>query len=125
MKVRGLIIVVAALLLAGTSSSWAGGRVHGSVGIYFGPGAFWGGPYYGRPHYYPSPFWYPAPYYEPAPVIVVPPAPTVYIEQGAAPAAAAPEAQNYWYFCRETNAYYPYVRECPRGWQRVLPQPAQ
>ena len=29
----------------------------------------------------------------------------------------------YWYYCRAANAYYPYVRECPGGWERYLPSP--
>lgn len=50
----------------------------------------------------------PQPYYPPAP-----------------PVAAAPAGppQDYWYFCREANAYYPYVQQCAGGWQQVVPQP--
>lgn len=56
-----------------------------------------------------------APLFYPAPSFTYLP-PPVYIEQ--APTTA------YWYFCPESNAYYPYVRECPGGWQPVLPQPS-
>jgi hypothetical protein len=38
-----------------------------------------------------------------------------------APGYAAP--QQYWYFCPSANGYYPYVKECPGGWQQVMPQP--
>jgi hypothetical protein len=38
----------------------------------------------------------------------------------AAPAAVMPVAE-YWYYCQEHAAYYPYVQECPGGWQPVLP----
>ena len=64
------------------------------------------GVFIGAPLY--APLFYPAPdyYYSPAPA---------YIEQSPTPA--------YWYFCPELNAYYPYVQECPGGWQPVLPQP--
>ncbi len=27
-------------------------------------------------------------------------------------------------FYAESKTYYPYVKECPGGWQRVTPQPA-
>jgi hypothetical protein len=49
----------------------------------------------------------------------------VYIEQGGGQAAPAPQQTqaNYWYYCAESQAYYPYVKECPGGWQQVEPQP--
>jgi hypothetical protein len=50
----------------------------------------------------------------------------VFIERDPPPASAPqpqPQAQHWWYFCPGANAYYPYVRECPGGWQRVSPQP--
>jgi hypothetical protein len=55
-----------------------------------------------------------APLLFPAPGYDYSPSPT-YIEQ-------AP-GTGYWYFCPQSNAYYPYVQECPGGWQPVLPQP--
>ena len=44
-----------------------------------------------------------------------------------APQAAQQQgaADQYWYFCRGANAYYPYVKECPGGWQRVQPRPQE
>lgn len=35
------------------------------------------------------------------------------------------EPEGYWYFCRDPEGYYPYVKKCPKGWQRVLPTPDQ
>ena len=58
----------------------------------------------------------------PAPVVVQP-APVTYVEQ--APAAQAQAPASYWYYCSDSRAYYPYVKDCPGGWQRVSPQPAQ
>lgn len=58
-------------------------------------------------------------YYYPAP-IMGPSSPPVYIEQGQ-PSPA--DSASYWYFCAESDAYYPYVKHCPGGWQRVTPQP--
>ena len=56
--------------------------------------------------------WYPAPpywYYEQT--VAVPP----YIERD-------PAASGYWFFCKAAGIYYPYIRECPAGWQEVAPQ---
>ena len=104
---------------------WGGPR----VGIYFGSGYIYPRPYY-SPFYY-SPFYYPPAYYYP-PAVVVPAQPPVYIERPAEnfePAPApAPQAQaqaSAYYFCAASNAYYPYVRECPGGWQQVAPQPGR
>ena len=36
-----------------------------------------------------------------------------------APAVAGPAA--YWYYCAASGAYYPYVQNCPGGWELVLP----
>ncbi len=102
--------------------AFSGGAGHGSYGrhAYSAGGApvgrvapprhFVGGArvgvFIGAPLY--APLFYPAPdyYYSPPPE---------YIEQAPTP--------DYWYFCPELNAYYPYVQECPGGWQPVLPQP--
>jgi hypothetical protein len=32
-----------------------------------------------------------------------------------------PAAPQYWYYCDSAGAYYPYVAECPEGWQPVVP----
>lgn len=88
------------------------GHVHFGVTI---------GPYWGPWYYPPAPYYYP-PYYPP--VVVERPSPPVYIEQQ--PAEAAPnraEQGNYWYYCSAAKGYYPYVKACPSGWQKVSPQP--
>jgi len=78
-----------------------------------------------RPHFgvfIGVPIWqpfYPAPYYYYPPVAVAPSSPPVYIEQGNAQAAES----NYWYYCTNPEGYYPYVKQCPGGWQKVVPQP--
>ena len=41
-----------------------------------------------------------------------------------APAYTAPAAPGYWYYCPAYQAYYPYVQDCPGGWQAVVPQSA-
>jgi hypothetical protein len=62
-------------------------------------------------------------------VIVAPPVwspvpPPVYIEQNAESAPDRQQQDSWWYYCPSQRAYYPYVRTCPQGWQRVAPQPA-
>ena len=32
--------------------------------------------------------------------------------------------QSYWYFCQDPEGYYPYVKQCPKGWQKVVPKQA-
>jgi hypothetical protein len=98
-----------------------GGRWRGRVGVYLGA------PIIAAPWYYPS-YAYPAPYYYPP---MVREEPTVYIEQGAAPStspapvpqAQAPAQQQYWYYCPDSQTYYPHVQNCASPWQRVIPQP--
>jgi hypothetical protein len=71
---------------------------------------------------YPAPYYYPPPaYYYPPPVVVAPSAPPVYIEQSQP--SSAPQGDYFWYYCPDSKAYYPYVKECPSPWQRVSPRP--
>lgn len=116
MKLRAFLVVLLAMLMAGmaTSASAHGPRVR--LGVHIGA-PVWGPGWY--PYPYPS---YYSPYYYPPQVIVVPPPqPQVYVEQAQEPAPDA--GQQYWYFCKSAQAYYPYVKDCPGGWQKVLPQP--
>ena len=90
-----------------------GSHSHVSVGFsygypYWGPG--WWGPW--------GPWYWPGPYYYPPTTVVVPAQPVQYIEKGSAPAA-----ESWWYYCDDAKGYYPYVKECPSGWQRVSPTP--
>lgn len=119
----GLLIVGA----AAAGSALAHHGWHGRFGISIGAPLYYPAPYYYPPYYAP----YPYPYYAPAPVPAEPPA---YIERSDSGAPAyvereesAPPARRRgdgsWYFCAESNAYYPYVKQCPGGWQRVAPRP--
>jgi hypothetical protein len=64
-----------------------------------------------------DPFWFPPPYpaYTYAPPVVIQQEPQVYVE---------PSTPTYWYYCADAKAYYPYARECPGGWLKVVPTPA-
>ena len=113
---KSTLAAVALALLAGASTpaladrdwhdrgDWDdGGRVH--FGLYFGAPPAW------------SDWDYPPYYYYPPRVVVVPSSPPVYVQHPGA------EAQHWWYYCADSKTYYPYVKQCPGGWQRVAPQP--
>lgn len=85
-------------------------------------GVFIGSPFYPWWYYPPYPYYYYPPAYYPP--VTVPAAPTTYIEQGSPQASPAPQPQGQWYYCAESKTYYPYVKECAGGWQRVTPQPS-
>lgn len=100
---RSRLALVLLILAAASGVAWA----HGRVGVYVGP------PVYGW--YYPPPY-----YYYPAPPVVVREAPPpVYIERED----DGDDATAYWYYCRDPAGYYPTVRQCPAGWERVRPRP--
>jgi hypothetical protein len=87
------------------------------VGVVIG-GPFWGSPWYYPSYYYPySPYYYP--YY--APTVEVPAEPSVYIERSQSGSSSTPSG--VWYYCADSKAYYPYVKECPGGWQTVPAEP--
>lgn len=114
--VKWAVPVILLLGLAASGAAWADHghhhhhfRGHARIGVFIGAPLVW-------------PWYYPPPYYYYPPVVTVPYSPPTYIEQGNA--QAAPEqSQAYWYYCADANAYYPYVKQCPGGWQRVVPQP--
>jgi hypothetical protein len=39
------------------------------------------------------------------------------------PALQSQPLPSVWYFCEPSNAYYPYVAECPSGWKTVPATP--
>ncbi len=70
---------------------------------------------------------YGLPYYPYPSVGGVPSAPPIYIQQNM---PQQNDMQNpvqpqssYWYYCQAPEGYYPYVKECPGGWEQVAPQP--
>ena len=118
-RLNAVLILALALLGAVVSTSAPAAHYggHARFGVYLGPGYWYPPPYYTYPPYY-SPYYYPP--------VAAPAAPPTYVEQGVAPPvqAAPAQPQGYWYYCDGSKAYYPYVKECPGGWQRVAPQPA-
>jgi hypothetical protein len=126
-KATALMAMAAIALSSGSAwadhgGHWRGGgwhgahehhRWHGGATIYLGPTFFWPG--------YRPPFDDPFFNYPPAPAVVEPP--PVYIERGDGnPPPDASASNGLWYYCDAAGAYYPYVRQCPGGWQAVVPQ---
>ena len=113
MRTTVLAVLVALAAVIASQPAEARGRHHHHshvhLGIGFGFGPYWG-PW--------SPWWYPPPAYYPPAVIVRPAEPVTYIEQ-----PQANEPSGWWYYCDASKGYYPYVKECPSGWQRVPPAP--
>lgn len=120
----GLCLLVGVVVSSVALADHGHGRVYGRGGGYSHGGSHIGfGLYLGAPYMYPySPYYYPSyPYAYYPPVIVSPQQPQVYIEQDNS--QAAPQATNYWYHCDKPEGYYPYVKECPGGWEQVSPTP--
>jgi hypothetical protein len=97
-----------AFLLAGAMASGAAA----AHGVRFGIGI-------GFPIFPPA-WYYPPPVYDYPPPVVMAPAPA-YIERSDPAAGLPPE--HYWYYCADSQAYYPYVKQCASPWQRVSPTP--
>ncbi len=132
---RSVLLACGALGVVASGAAQADHWHRGGVrfGVYLGA-PYWGAPYY-APHYYnypPSYYYYPS-----APVVVAPSTAPIYIENNAAtqimpqaapatsppPVAAAPRPASTWYYCRDAQAYYPYVRECKSAWEPVPATP--
>lgn len=117
MKLVKLIVVLLLLAATGVGDAMADRSHRSSVhfGFMFGP--YWGPWYPG----YAAPY-YPPPYYPP--IVVERAPPPVYIEQADESAAVAEAPAAYWYYCAAAKGYYPYVKTCAGGWQKVAPRPA-
>lgn len=106
-----MIVLMASSVPAQADRGRHGHGGHGRVGIgvFVGPGLWWPG------------WWGPYPYYPyyPPPVIVEPPT-DLYVQ----PAPQADE-NRYWYYCKESQGYYPTVKKCPGGWMKVVPPAPQ
>ncbi len=118
------LVLVIFVLLFSVLPVQARGHGHFSFhgGVWLGPG--WGGwgpwwwgpayPYYSYPYYYGYPYYYDYDW-----------APPVTQERRQEYVEPAPQDENYyWYFCPDARNYYPYVKQCPKGWLKVVPPPA-
>ena len=115
----------------------------GGGSVWFGPslGFYYGAPYWGIrpwpywPDYYGFGYGYVPPTYVYGPAgVVTSTGGVVYIEREAgtvstqqappeapvaAPTTPLPPGGQWWYLCNSPRGAYPYVRECPGGWERV------
>jgi hypothetical protein len=119
------LLAVALLAMAASVPALAHGGYYGrprvSIGFAFGGPGYWGYPGWGYPGWGYSGYYYAPPYYYPQ-AGAMPAESTVYIERGDG--YSTPEqTQGYWYYCPGAKAYYPYVKHCAEGWQRVSPTP--
>ena len=99
---------------------WSHGGYHGShsnFGFYVGLPLFWPRVDYYRPYYS-----YPYPYSYPATQVIVERQPQVYVQREVTTAAAAPASSDFWYYCPDSQTYYPYAQTCPSPWLQVVPQ---
>jgi hypothetical protein len=122
----GIVALMSMLLMFSFPVYADGRRGHGKFFIGAGHRG-WGGHYHSRwRHHWHGPrfHWggvvvlrpwpvYPYEYYSPPPVIIREEAP-LYVEPEE-------EGSYYWYYCQEAQGYYPYVRTCPGGWLKVVP----
>ena len=133
MKNRSVVLIVTimaitAILVSGVPVMAGGGHGGGWGWGYFGLGLATGAllsyPYYYQP-YYPYYAYYPyayAPAYSPSPSVMYREREPVYSDEGAyaEPDRVRYSSRNTWYYyCKESNAYYPYVRRCDGGWEKV------
>ena len=124
MKKYFCISLTAIIVILGCAMSGQAERFHGGGG---GPGwwpvmglglglGMWelSHPYYAYPYYN----------YDAPPIIIQQQSPDVYVQPAPqyAPAPPVPEP-NFWYYCQEAQGYYPYIKQCPQGWMKVVPTP--
>jgi hypothetical protein len=106
------LVLLGAAAMSGTAS--AHGHFHHHHGAHVG--VFIGAPIV--PWYYPPAYYY---YTYPSVVVTEPAQPPVYIEQQTAPLSSSALEPGYWYYCHSPEGYYPYIKQCPGGWQKVPP----
>ena len=129
-----LILVSLGIFINGSAMAGYRGHAHGhdhghKKGLNVRIGVSIGMPVYAL-RYFPAPFYTVPVYAVPAPVYIYPTAirhssPPVYVERDSTQIDPPPsKAQNDWYYCASSQTYYPYVKECSGGWQRVPAQPS-
>lgn len=107
------VAIVAVLMACATPGEAHGGWGWGpAVGLGLLGLGLWeaSSPHYAYPYY---------PYAYPGPVVIQQPATEVYVQ----PAPQRAAESGYWYYCQDSQGYYPYVRRCPGGWMKVVPSP--
>ena len=102
----------------GYGRHWHGG----SVGVVIGGPLVW--PFYGVGAW---PYWRGGPYVAVPSAVVVETSPPVYVERGSVATDAAgggAGGEGWWHYCSKPEGYYPNVKKCPGGWEKVAPSPS-
>lgn len=114
--IMGVMILIVGISSSGKAVAGGHGGHHGhgghvNFGVSIGPvwGPWFVGPFY---PYYPYP-------YAASPRVIVEEPEEEYVQ-----AAPRQDEESYWYFCPDPKGYYPYVRKCPQGWMKVVPNPS-
>ncbi len=117
-------ILAMVMLVTGVEAEAGGGRRHhvhhhhrGHVGVFIGVPLLLA-PLWARPYYAP-------------PVVVrervIVREPLVFYDEHGNPAPQHPSqaaaTEPSWFFCPDSQTYYPYVQTCATQWQREAPQP--
>lgn len=126
-KFRWVLLLIA-LFAAGNVLAHGYGRpYYPRTSVQFG--VYVGDPWrHSRPYYWPR-VYAPPVIVAPSPVYIEQSPPVIYVERERPPPApvvssSASLETGYWYFCNESQTYYPYVKECAGAWQKVAPAPA-
>ena len=120
-KTTVAFMILLAMLLAIPWYSHAGHghnsntRVFIGGSFWFGPPPNWGPPAWGPRYYYGAPVYYGSPAVIVAQPPVYAPPPQVYVQRGQT-------ESDYWYYCDNPQGFYPYIKSCPGGWMKVVPE---
>lgn len=135
--IRNAVLAVTTFAVLAPSLSHAHGRYYGSrigVGINLNlfPGfyhrPYYAAGYYGYPYYYPEVVVNPVILANPQPTVVyVDSSPSNYTSVPRNQISNAPPAQseNVWYYCHNPDGFYPSIKSCPAGWQKVPARPPE
>ncbi|HUW36524.1 MAG TPA: hypothetical protein VMV91_04260 [Rhodocyclaceae bacterium] len=102
------------------------------LGVLFGSALLWSALQPRSAYYAPPPVYAPPGYLGPSfvsqyygtPTVELPPPPPAALAapQGSQSEPLAPGGQ-WWYYCGKPRGYYPYVKQCQVGWEKLPPTP--
>jgi len=107
------------------------------LGLLFGSALLWSAlqprstyyvphPVYTSPEYYPTPTTQDPSFvtqYYGTPTVWLPPPPPSSAARPASQAEPLVPGGQWWYYCGKPKGYYPYVKQCQVGWEKVSPTP--
>jgi hypothetical protein len=86
--------------------------------VWIGPPPYWGP---ARPAWCGPRYYYGGPVYNAAPPVIIY-RPPVYIQPQHVYVQRRQEGADYWYYCDNPQGFYPYIKSCPGGWMKVVPE---